>query len=71
MNRRPVRALSALLIAMMPAFLFAWASDKPERIWILPFTQMQPDPADEYLQDALPDSPGMTEAALQRDRLAV
>lgn len=54
MKRRPIRALVVVLIPMMPALLFAWGNDKPERIWILPFAQSQPDPAYEYLQDALP-----------------
>jgi TolB-like protein len=32
----------------------ASSADHAERIWILPFTQLQPDPDLEYLQDALP-----------------
>jgi TolA-binding protein len=53
MTRVATRALIVLLMSTMPTSYLAWERDA-ERIWILPFTQAQPDPALEYLQDALP-----------------
>jgi TolB-like protein len=49
-----VRALLIVLMATAPASHLARESKEPERIWILPFTQLQPDPAIEYFEDALP-----------------
>jgi hypothetical protein len=53
MTRVAVRALIVLLMSMLPISHLAWEG-KAERIWILPFTQPQPDPTLEYLVDALP-----------------
>jgi TolB-like protein len=57
------KIVRALLVLPLSALLFAplARADGPERIWILPFTQLQPDPALEYLQDALP---GLLAAAI-------
>jgi TolB-like protein len=42
------------LILIAAASQNASVADRTERIWILPFTQLEPDPDLEYLQDALP-----------------
>lgn len=52
--KAPAGALLVMMTLMAPASRSAWGAGDPERIWILPFTQGQPDPELEYLQDALP-----------------
>jgi TolB-like protein len=47
-------SLLASLAVMAQAAERVSPTDRAERIWILPFTQLQPDPDLEYLQDALP-----------------
>jgi hypothetical protein len=54
MRRVAASALLALLTMLLPASHPLWGDDRPERIWILPFTQPHPDPALEYFQDAFP-----------------
>jgi hypothetical protein len=49
-----VGTMLVALSLIVPASHSARSSYDAERIWILPFTQSQPDPAVEHLQDALP-----------------
>jgi TolB-like protein len=53
MKMRTIRTL-LLLLPVLVAAGAAWGSERPERIWILPFAERQPDPALEHLRDALP-----------------
>jgi hypothetical protein len=49
-----VRALLVTLMLAIPASPVARGSEGEERIWILPFTALRPDPPLSHLEDALP-----------------
>jgi len=54
MRQRTTIRILIFLVSAMAALPFAWGSEGPARIWILPFQPLQADASLEHLEEALP-----------------